>query len=314
MSELTRPESTPESETPPKWQPKWDYERAKLFFDPIPEKNLCPLKERKDVPDPEKVRIGCVAPGLIVLGLYFFLFAVFNDPNAIVAALLFTLIGGVWIAIRVRSTAYQNTRAIDVAAQQNRAIDADNEEIAIENAEIDQFNRNRTVVNGRDLDRICADYLKSDVESMALSKLGIDKSQVQEIAPIVFDGYYYRELKTSKPKIKKCSRDQGERSSHYNAVIFFFSEDQVYCYQLRYSLLSDVRQESTDELFYQDIVSVATTSDTIRYDKGSTISFEEFTLTTAGGTKMEATISNTESAERSIQEMRNLLRRKKQQM
>ena len=307
ISELTKTDSTPESESLPVWKPQWDYERAKLFFDPIPEKSRRLLKDRAFEHDPEKAEIGLVPPSLIVIGVLLL-------PTEILPlGLILIVIGGCWIGGIVSSTARRNTQAANAVARKNGVIDAENEKIAFENEEIDQFNRNRTVVNGEALDKICAGHLKSDLESMALKKLDIDKSQVLEVEPIVFDGYYYRELKTSEPRIKKCSIDSKERSSHYNAVMFFFSEDQVYCYQLRYSLLKDVKQESTDELFYRDIVSVATTSDTVRYGNNFAISFEEFTLTTSGGTKMEATVTDTETAERSIQKMRELLRRKKQQ-
>jgi hypothetical protein len=227
-----------------------------------------------------------------------------GSPAAIVWGLFIMAVGGIWIAGILVGTASANAE-----------ITADNKKIDAENRKVDDYNKKRIVVSGRELDKICADYLKSDVESMALKKLGIDKSQVQEVAPICFDGYYYKELKTSKPKFKK-GEDGKERSSHYNVVMFFFSAEQVYCYQLRFSLLEDKKQEATDELFYRDIVSVSTTSDTISYGSGDTqsaISFEEFTLTTSGGTKMDATISDIETAEHSIQEMRNLLRRKKQQ-
>jgi len=283
------------SESESKPQPSMDYARNRLFFDPIPKKDHHAHIDKKET------QLGCGPFVPIGIGL---LCMLGGNVGSIAIGLIAIAIGGGWLAIIAAITASANA---EIAAQ--------NEKIDAENRAIDDYNRNRTVVTGQDLDKICADYLKSDVESMALKKLGIDKSQVMEVAPICFDGYYYKELKTSKPRIKKGS-DGKERSSHYNAVMFFFSADQVYCYQLRFSLLEDKKQEATDELFYRDIVSVSTTSDTISYgsgDKKSTISFEEFTLTTSGGTKMDATIADIETAEHSIQEMRNLLRRKKQQ-
>lgn len=273
-------------------QPSMDYAHNRLFFDPTP------AKDHRASIDKKEAQYGAGPFVALGIGLICILFGGFAIGLVAVA------IGGGWIAIIATNTANANT---EIAAQ--------NEKIDAENRQIDAYNENRTVVNGSDLDKICADYIKSDVESIALKKLGIDKSQVQEVAPICFDGYYYKELKTSKPKIKK-GNDGKERSSHYNVVMFFFSADQVYCYQLRFSLLEDKKQEATDELFYRDIVSVSTTSDTISYgsgDKKSAISFEEFTLTTSGGTKMDATIFDIATAEQSIQEMRNLLRRKKQQ-
>lgn len=151
---------------------------------------------------------------------------------------------------------------------------------------------------------------------MALKKLGIDEDQVKEASPIFFDGYYYEDIPGAGEW--DCKKEDGVfRSSNYNAVQFFFSADQVYCYQLRFSFVRDKLQETTDEYFYRDIVSVSTQSDStnwVRDDKSGNVqvSFEKFKLTTSGGTSIEATVFNLGEKERAIQGMKNLLRSKKQ--
>jgi hypothetical protein len=145
---------------------------------------------------------------------------------------------------------------------------------------------------------------------MALRKLGISENQVQEIEPIYFDGYYFRELLGLTSVQRKRGDDRKFRSSNYNVIMFFFSAEQVYCYQLRFSLLRDEKQETTDVCFYRDIVSVATANDAITFGS-KTISFEEFTLTNSGGTRMSATIFDAEIALSSLDAMRSLVTRKR---
>ena len=140
----------------------------------------------------------------------------------------------------------------------------------------------------------------------------------------------------------KMGRDRLCRPSNYNGIIFFFSTDQVYSYAFRFSLLGEERQELTSDCFYGDIVDISTVSDTVIYGattfiegiinailgtalvtmikkffgirvKSETVHFEEFKLTTSGGTSAGATVSDLVSSERSIQGMKNLVRDKKLQ-
>jgi len=147
-------------------------------------------------------------------------------------------------------------------------------------------------------------------------------------------------------------KDRRFRASNYKAAIFFFSADQVYSYELAFSLLDYEQRESTSDNFYGDIVDVSTATDTVIYRSvaatllglttmvkmikailGSVvyeflsailfgtqtekIKFGEFVLTTSGGTTVGATISTNIDpaiAERSIQGMKNLIRDKKQHL
>jgi hypothetical protein len=141
-------------------------------------------------------------------------------------------------------------------------------------------------------------------------------------------------------------KDRRYRASNYKAAIFFFSTDQVYYYGLTFSLLDKEHRENTSDNFYGDIVDVSTVSDTVIYrpgvaaipglatlleailgsvlfgwlsallfgNKTEIIKFDEFVLTTSGGTSVGATISDLATVERSIQGMKNLVRDKKQQL
>ena len=197
-------------------------------------------------------------------------------------------------------------------------------------------NKNRTIVTDDEIDSICAEYI-SNLKSMALDKLGIDESQVAVTSPIQFCGYHYLDLQDSPSMPGNLPADHEKhhskvrymrgadgifRSSNYNAVIFFFSTEKVYCYKICFSILKDEKYEKTYDFSYKDIVSVSTESGKTTYDSettkfeyikaynSETIQFEFFKLTTSGETCVEATIFSKEDTERNINSMKNLLKSK----
>lgn len=165
------------------------------------------------------------------------------------------------------------------------------------------------------IDQICIDQIRNFKET-ALAKLGLDEDQITEATPIQFDGYYDKRIHSA--CFYKIGGDRRYRTSNYEAVIFFFSVEQVYCYTYRFSIIANEKQETTDEYFYRDIVSVSTASDTKTYKnargKQETANYEYFTLTTSGGTTITAAIRNIGDADRAINGMKSLLRNKKQQL
>jgi hypothetical protein len=172
-----------------------------------------------------------------------------------------------------------------------------------------RYNKKRRVVSDAEIDAVCKRHLQ-DLKEKALRKLGIDEEQVQEADPIKFDGYYFNSVAGSVDGFKQ-GYDREFRTPNYNAVIFLFSSEQVYCYQYRFSLLDNKIEETTDEYFYSDIVSVSTKSESKNFGR-TTITYEQFSLTTSGGTSIGASLSDTGAAERSINGMKTLLRTKKQ--
>jgi len=170
------------------------------------------------------------------------------------------------------------------------------------------YNKNRTIITDAEIDTTCADHLKN-LKSMAIKKHSIDEDQVKEYDPLQFEGYYYERLPNAAFQYKKG--DDGKlRSSNYNAVMFLFSSEQVFCYEYKFSLLEDKKQEKTDEYFYKDIVSVSTQSDAKTHGD-VTFNFEYFKLTTSGGTTISAQYSVTGETEDALKAMKNLLRNKK---
>ena len=171
-------------------------------------------------------------------------------------------------------------------------------------------------ISGRPSDSEIDDICTKEIENAkqkGIKKLGLDEDEVKLIAPISIKGHYYRDISTH-VKYKR-GKDNQWRTSNYETVVFFFSEKQVYSYKYRFSLIANERNESTDEYFYKDIVSVATSSDTVtpKGDSGkdTSINFEEFKLTTSGGTSITCSVWDLGAVEKAIQGMKQLLREKK---
>lgn len=153
-----------------------------------------------------------------------------------------------------------------------------------------------------------------DIKSEALSKLGVDEDEVKLIEPITFEGYDFHNI--SSQSWYKLGKDGNYRSSNYEGCIFLFSENQVYFYSKRVSLIKKESKINTDEYLYNDLVSAATTSEvaTFKNNKGKdeSYTYEHFVLTSTGGTKTPASIqTNDPSTEESIKGMKQLIRQKK---
>lgn len=159
-----------------------------------------------------------------------------------------------------------------------------------------------------DIDAAVAFQL-NDMKTRALRKLGVDEDEVNEIAPITFDGYVYNKA------LVKQGKDGKYRSSKYQAVMFFFSSNEVHCFTYDFSITESGQKESTDVYFYKDIVSVSTQTEGTEYSvgkgKSSQFDYEYFKLTTTGGTSISCSVRNIDDAQRSINGMRSLIKSKK---
>ena len=159
-----------------------------------------------------------------------------------------------------------------------------------------------------EIDSTVTSQLK-DMKARALRKLGVDEDEVNEIAPITFDGYVYNNA------LIKMGKDGKYRSNKYQAVMFFFSSNEVHCFTYDFSITESSQKESTDVYFYKDIVSVSTQTEGTEYSvgksKSSQFDYEYFRLTTTGGTSISCSVRNIDDAQRSINGMRSLIKSKK---
>lgn len=169
--------------------------------------------------------------------------------------------------------------------------------------------KKKGIVTDEEYDASVASEL-DDLQSKALNKLGVDEDEVKEIDPISFDGYVYRGAAQAKK-----GKDGLWRTNKYEAVMLFFSENEVHCYTYNFDTISQKHTEATDVYFYKDIVSVSTASDTVKVKEKNLeydVEYEYFKLTTAGGTALSVSLRDTGNAQRSINAMRALLKTKKQ--
>ncbi len=158
-----------------------------------------------------------------------------------------------------------------------------------------------------------------DFKQKALDKIGLDESQVNEIEPVHFEGYYFDEKKT----YAKWGTDRTWRSSAYQISWIFFSSTQVYVYQYTFNMDEDGKKESTEEYFYKDITNFSTSSDTVEKEvldkvscKGETtyarknVDSNRFALVVPGD-KFYCSMEQSDYTERAIQGMKAKLREKK---
>ena len=165
-------------------------------------------------------------------------------------------------------------------------------------------------VSDADYDAEVLGFARELKKSRALNKLGLDESEVKEVAPIVLYGYDFE----GADKIKKG--DDGKwRSNIFKLVALFSSANELHGYTMRFNTLRDVKTEGTDVFFYQDIVSVSTSSIAINAKvdgKDITVNPEAFRLTTKGGTSITVCLEDSNKYQKSVNAMRALLREKKQ--
>jgi hypothetical protein len=158
-----------------------------------------------------------------------------------------------------------------------------------------------------------------DFKKKALDKIGLDESQVNEVAPVHFEGYLFDD--------KKAYARRGEdglwRSSAYQITWLFFSSTQVYVYQYTFNMDEDGKKESTEEYFYKDITNFSTSSDIVEKEtvakvncKGeasyvrTNVDTNRFALVVPGD-KFYCAMQQSDYSEKAIQGMKAKLREKK---
>jgi hypothetical protein len=158
-----------------------------------------------------------------------------------------------------------------------------------------------------------------NLKSRALSKIGIDEDELQEIPPVFLHGYHFEDA-MAKQTWAKIGKDDRVRSSKYDCAWLFFSSDQVYMYAYTFDMASDVKREKTEEYFYTDITNLSTGVETTetRQDIGcmsepkiTTREYTEFGLVVPGD-KFKCSMSGVPDAEQAIAGMKHKLRDKKQ--
>lgn len=136
--------------------------------------------------------------------------------------------------------------------------------------------------------------------------LGLDSAEVDEIAPISFEGYKF----TGATQVKKDENDGLYRSDLYEKVTIFFTKDELHVYKVFVNTLTEKVTETTDVLFYEDVVSVSTKNES-QTVLGNTIEYISFNLISRGGNNIDIALFGTEDRQRSINAMRAMIKEKK---
>lgn len=150
-----------------------------------------------------------------------------------------------------------------------------------------------------------------NLKQKALSKIGLDEDELQEIPPIMFEGF------TFKNAWSKRRANGNWVSSAYQVSWLFFSATEVYIYQYTMNMDEDKKSESTEEYFYRDVTSFNTRTETenAKDNHGNKIEIEsnKFAIIVPGATLCVALDDSNGDFEAAIQGMKQKLREKKMQ-
>lgn len=153
-----------------------------------------------------------------------------------------------------------------------------------------------------------------DFKQKAIAKIGLDESQINEVAPIHLEDYLFDDKKAYALR----GKDGIWRSSAYQITWIFFSSTQVYVYQYTFNMDEDGKKEGTEEYFYKDITNFSTSSDTVEKEvfagKGkyvrTNVDMNRFTIVVPGD-KFYCAMKQNDYTEKAVQGMKSKLREKK---
>lgn len=159
-----------------------------------------------------------------------------------------------------------------------------------------------------------------DTKNMALRKLGIDEEEVQEIAPVTFEGFVFNDKVDN--LVARTSLNTWV-SSEYMITWLFFGEREVFIYQYSFSMTSDSKKENTMQYFYQDVTNFTASSETYQKMVAERSGFlgttqymqvsanaDEFKIVVPGDT-LRCSMTPTDNTDVAIRGMRNKLREMK---
>ena len=104
-------------------------------------------------------------------------------------------------------------------------------------------------------------------KARALSRLGLDEEQVNEIPPAYFQGFALLEDEVKGIKndwIRLGAKDRIVTPTS-ELTWLFFGDEQVYVYKVRVDTCDNsLKSERTQEYFYRDVTAFASSSDSVR--------------------------------------------------
>lgn len=165
------------------------------------------------------------------------------------------------------------------------------------------------------------DEKRKQLRERAKRKLGLEDEDIAIADPIELAGYNIGARVLHDSVIDKASNERDGKTNRWRgpeAILtgYYFTEHHLAFYQWRVSLVSENQREFTDEVFYQDIVSLKTDEkETVRItspeDKeGTDVRETVFVVTNRGGEQLFG-FGPAEQLENAQRAMRALLREKK---
>lgn len=91
-----------------------------------------------------------------------------------------------------------------------------------------------------------------DSKNKAIAKIGLDESEIQEIAPIMLASFVFDDDVLIKVE------NEVAVSSQYAITWIFFSATQIYTYKYIFDTTSDNTWEITNDFFYSDVTCLTT--------------------------------------------------------
>lgn len=162
------------------------------------------------------------------------------------------------------------------------------------------------------------DHVYEEQAQLAIQKgfdrLNLHPNELSVIDPIVIDGPMLDAIRYN-PAVFR-GKDGEVRSSNYEVIVFYFSSNQMYYYKQSFSVIDEEINESFGEVFYEDIVSISTSSVTTSYmdlkrKRESFFNLDIFELHTSGGTTIKNTVRDLEYIKQDIMAMKDIIREKK---
>ena len=162
-----------------------------------------------------------------------------------------------------------------------------------------------------------------DFKKKALEKIGLDESQVSEVAPIHFEDYWWGDSDKDSDKYYSLRGKDGVwRTSAYQISWIFFSSTQLYVYQYTFHMDEDGKKEKTEEYFYKDVTNFSATSDSVERETSKTSCTGKTTVMRTNvntnrfavivpGDKFYCAMKQNDYTEKAIQGMKAKLREKK---
>ncbi|MDR1341270.1 MAG: hypothetical protein LBK58_14635 [Prevotellaceae bacterium] len=149
----------------------------------------------------------------------------------------------------------------------------------------------------------------------AINKIGLDESEIREIAPVNLEGYRFEKA------YSKYGKDKLWRTSKYEVTWIFASGKQLYVYSYQFNMDEDGKRERTEEYFWKDITNFSTITETREvgidwdskkgeYKSRKNVDEQDFAIVVPGD-KYICAAEVSENVERAIQGMKAKLREKK---